>query len=139
MQTQWASLLAMEKAAQRGGIMWPEAIVRGLPFTMVLPFPLDVTADNFKLAFGGTPDAAALVTLTEGSGITVGSFADGETQVTCRLSDTQVGTIGTAQTDSDGDGLAEVLAEMLWQQGGTGDWRRAFLVSIPISGKIADD
>lgn len=139
MQTQWASLLAVEKAARRGGIVWPEPIVRGLPFELVLPIPLDVTGDDFKLAFGGTPDATALVTLTVGGGITLGTYASGVTTVTCALSDTQVGTIATAQTDGDGDGLAEVLAELIWQQGGAGNWRRAMLISIPISGKIADD
>jgi hypothetical protein len=139
MRTQWSAWLAAEAAALRGGVVWSEPLVNGLPWKMVLPFPLDMTGDAFKMAFAPSPDATALVTLTVGSGITIGSFTGGFTTVTFRLSDTHVATIRAAQNDADGDGLAEVLADIIWQDGGSGDWRRIFAVAVPISGKIADD
>lgn len=136
MQTQFGDWLAAAKRAGRGGIVWPDPIVRGLPFEMVLPFPLDVSADSFRASFAAAPDASPLVSLTEGSGVTVGSYADGVTNVTIALSAAQVSTIATAQDDADGDGLAEVLVDIHWQEGSAGDWARCGVFSIPISGVI---
>ena len=135
MDTQFAEILALEKRAGRGGIIWQEPIVRGLPFQIVLPIPADVTGDAFKMGFCSVYDQPALVTIT-GS---VGTFDNGVTDVTFDLSAAQVATITTARSDDDLDGVAEVLADILYQQGSTGDWRRASLFAVPISGKVTDD
>lgn len=136
MQSQFPDWLNAEKVAGRGGLIWPEPIVRGLPWEMVLPFPVDVSADSFRASFASAPDASPLVTLTEGSGVTVGSYASSVTEVTIALSAAQVATIGTAQGDGDSDGLAEVLMDLHWQQGSSGDWARSGVFSVPVSGVI---
>lgn len=137
MESQWSNWLAAAKVAGQGGIIWPDAIVRGLPFEMVLPFPADVSADAFRASFGTAPDASPLVSLTEGSGVTVGSYSGGITNVTIALTSGNVSTIGTAQDDADGDGLAEVLVDIHWQEGSSGDWMRSGVFSVPISGVVA--
>ena len=134
METQWSAWLAAEKRAGRGGVVWSEPIVRGLPFEVVLPVPADVSGDAFKLGFANAPDTDAILT----KAATVGAFADGYTIVTISLTTAEVGQVATPQTDDDGDGLAEVLAELVWQQGSSGAWRRSSVMSIPISGKVAN-
>lgn len=135
MRTQFPDWLAAEKRANRGGVVWPEPIVRGLPFEIILHFPLDVTADAFKMSFAIAPGASELVTKTA----SLGSYSDGVTVVTLSLTDVDVDTIGGAATDGDSDFLAEVVADLLWQEGGSGDWRRIMAVSIPVSTEVTND
>lgn len=135
MQTQWSAFLAAEKAAGRGGIVWPEPIVRGLAFAIVLQIPADVSGDQFKAALRLSPDAAGAV-LAEMT-VTVGSFADGVTPVTLALSAAQTAPGGALPADADFDGLAEVLADVLYKPAG-GAWMRSMAVSIPISGRITE-
>ena len=137
MQSQYSDWLAAEKRAGRGGEVWDKPIVRGLPFEMSLLFPVDVSGDSFRASLAGAPDAAALVTLTAGAGVTVGAFTDDQTSVTLALTQGQVDTITSAQNDADSDGLAEVLVDIHWQEGSAGSWRRSGVFSIPISGVIA--
>lgn len=135
MQTRWSAFLAAEKAAGRGGIVWPEPIVRGLPFFLRLPIPGDVTGDDFKASLRLSPDADGAV-VAEMS-VNIGPFGGAETLVVLGLTPTQTALGGVLPGDADGDGLAEVLCDVLYHPAG-GDWLRCMAVSIPISGRITE-
>lgn len=133
MQSQWSAWLAAEKAAGRGGIVWPEAIVRGLVFEMVFLVPLDVSGGTFKAQLRASPDApgTALATFT----MSAGAFAAGVCPVTAKLT-----AIATAALpgDGDGDGLTEALADLLYTPSGAPDPLRFCAFSIPISGRVTE-
>lgn len=134
MQTQWSAWLAAEKAAGRGGDIYPEAIVRGLAFSMLLPIPLDVSADGFKASLRLSPDApgAALADFT----VALGSFADGVTPITLSLTAAQTGGAALAG-DGDGDGLAEMVFELLHIPAG-GAAQRANAMVLLVSGRVTE-
>ncbi|MFC3097385.1 hypothetical protein [Alteraurantiacibacter palmitatis] len=133
MQTQWGPWLAAERRAQRGGEIWPDAIVRGLPFAMVLPIPIDVSGDAFvaslRIAPGAVGDSLADFACTPGS------YEDGFTLVTFTLTAEQTALAGAA--DADGDGLAEVVMDALYTPAG-GLQMRAFGLVIPISDPVTE-
>ena len=131
METQWGAWLAAEKAAGRGGIVWPVPIVRGLEFVISLPIPADVSADDFAASVGLTPGAAPLVNFT----INVGSFVSGVTLVTLTMSATD--SLLTGAGDGDGDGLAEVVCDVLYLPAAGGALRSAAFV-IPVSGAVTE-
>lgn len=133
MQSQFPAWLAAEKAAGRGGLVWPDVIQRGLPWSSVLAIPLDVSTAAFKASLRLAPDAlgAVLVDLT----VVVGAFVDGTTLVTLSLTKVQTALSGAG--DGDLDGVSEVFCTVLYTPfGGT---QMPFLsFSIPITGKITD-
>lgn len=132
MQTKWVDWLAAESAAGRGGIVWPDPIVRGLAFSIVVPFPADVSGADFAAELRTAPDAtgAALAAFT----VTVGSYAAGVTPVTFALTDTATATL---PTDDDGNGLEEVVMDALYLPA-VGDPMRSFAVVVPISGAVTE-
>lgn len=133
MQTQWKEWLAAERAAGRGGVVWPDPIVRGLPFRFVLNIPADVSGDTFKAALRAAPDAAGSVLAA--FTVTVGSFADGLTPVTFDLSESAVDAL---PADGSGEGLTELVGDFLHIPASGIPARMAAFV-FPISGKVTDD
>lgn len=133
MQTQWNEWLAAERAAQRGGFVWREPIVRGLPFRFILSTPADVSGDAFKLSLRAAPDAAGAVLAS--FTVTVGDFEDGKTLVTFDLSEAAVDGLpsGSAAT-----GLAELVGDILHIPASGIPARMAAFVFL-ISGKVTDD
>lgn len=133
MQTQWNEWLAAERAAGRGGVIWPDPIVRGLPFRFVLNIPADVSGDTFKAALRAAPDAAGAVLAA--FTVTVGSFASGLTPVTFDLSESAVDAL---PADGAGEGLTELVGDILHLPASGIPVRMAAFV-FPISGKVTDD
>lgn len=134
-ETQWADWLSVEAAGQRGGIvLTSEAIIRGMAWTMECSVDADYSADAFKAWMRIAPDAAgAAIECTVVVGA-YGSVTAGETPITLSLTKVQVATL---PTDNDGNGLEEVLLDVLHTPSG-GDQYRWFAVSIPVSGKVTD-
>ena len=126
MDSQWKDWLRQEKAASRGGVQWPEAIVRGLPFTMVLPIPMDVSADAFAASVALSPGGAVI----EDFAVDVGAYEDDATIVTLSLTGAQ--TLFAGASDGDLDGLTELVFVMRYTPAG-GEASRAMGLSIPIS------
>lgn len=133
MQTQWSEWLAAEKAAGRGGVIWPEAIVRGLPFAFTLAIPANVSGDSFKLALRAAPDAGGSPLAT--FSVSVGSFASGVTPVTFVLSESAVDGL---PVDSLGKGLTELVGDIIHIPASGNPARMAAFV-FTISGKVTDD
>lgn len=131
--TQWASWLAAEKAAGRGGIVWPFSIVPGVAFNIEWPIPADVSGDSFSGGVALSPDPAG-GTLEDFS-VTVGSFSGGVTLVTFTLSASQTGDAGDLPGVSTDSGTAEVLADF-YHTPAAGAKQRIAVLSIPISGPI---
>lgn len=133
MLTQWKTWLAAEKAAGRGGAIWPDPIVRGLPFRFTLAIPADVSADAFKLQLCAAPDADGdpLASFT----VTVGDFADGITPVTFDL---PASAVDALPPDTGGEGLVGLVGDILHLPA-DGIPARAAAFVFPISGKVTDD
>lgn len=132
MQNEWSAWLAAEKAAGRGGIAWPEPIVRGLPFEMALNIPFDVSTADFAASLRLSPDAAgaALADFT----VDVGDFADGVTPVTFALTDTQTNGL---PADANGDGLVALAMDALYLPA-VGNPRRSFALALLVSGRVTE-
>ena len=131
METQWGAWLAAEMGAGRGGIVWPDPIVRGTEFKIELPIPADVSGDAFAASVGLSPGVAPLVNFA----VTVGSYAAGITLVTLTLSATD--TLLAGAEDGDGDGLAEVVCDVLYLPAAGGALRATAFV-IPVSGAVTE-
>lgn len=130
MQTQWADWLAVEKASGRGGIVWPESIVRGLPYEMVLEIPSDVSAGTFVAdIYAGVDDS---LTSLASFAVSLGAYDANAGTTTLTLTLTALQTDDEPPADADGDGLAEVVFKLLYTPSG-GTQRRAMGLVIPVS------
>lgn len=134
MQTKWADWLAVEQAAGRGGIvMDAEPIVRGMAWVLPIRVAADLTGWTFKAWMRVAPDAAGAAFECTVSAGAFGAELAGFTTITVSLTKAQVGTL---PTDEDGNGLEEMVCDVLRTFGGV--QKRWMGLVIPISGKVTD-
>lgn len=130
MQTNWKEWLAAERAAGRGGaVLWQPSIVRGQPYTLILPIPGDHTDATFAAAvFVGVAEDLAPLAEFETD---IGAFDEeaGVTPVTLTLAGEDTGD--DLPPDDDFNGLAEVVFKLDYTPAG-GTASRALGLVIPV-------
>jgi len=133
-QTQYPDWLTLEAQAGRSGaILDREAITRGMAWKFELAVAANVSGDAFKGWLRTAPDSGTSFATT----VTVGAYEatiPEHTVVTFALSKA---TVATLPTDNDGNGLEELLMDILRTPSG-GDQYRMASFSIPVSGKVTD-
>lgn len=133
METQWKDWRLQLASAAKGGIEF-KTMRRDLPYSLVLTFNADYSADTFDAALRLGPDTASeLVSFS----VSVGSYVDGWTNVTLSLTKSQVATVAAAASDGDLDGLAEVVFDLLHTPSG-GTQQLMLGGTIPLIGKVTD-
>jgi len=130
MKSQWDTWLRELAAAGKGGAI-VKAIDRGLPYSLSLEIPMDVSADAFAASLKVAPDAAsAEADFTVG----VGAYAAGVTVVTLSLS---AALTAALTADGDADGVEELVFDLLHTPSG-GTQQRFIAGAMPILGKVTD-
>lgn len=130
MISQWGNWLRQLAADGKGGATLP-SIDRGLPYTLRMAVPLDVSGDSFLAALRLGPDAddPVLATFT----VAVGDFADDYTVVEFALDDT---TTDALPGDDDFDGLAELVFDILRKRQEESRYHRFVAGNVFVSGKV---
>ena len=127
MASQWDTWLGALKAAGKGGLRYTQLqIDRGLAYSKVLSFGLDVSADAFLASLKSSPDGAALSPACNFT-ITVGSYTSGTTEITLSLTNTQTAAL---PADSDIDGVEDFVFDLVR------NGERFMGGLIPVAGKV---
>jgi hypothetical protein len=129
--TQFSAWLSAEAKAERGGILWKRPIVRGQVFSFLMPIPADVSADSFAASLRLSPDAQG-ASLADFS-VSVGAFEDDVTLVTFSLAAAQTDAL---PADDQGDGIVEVVGDVIHTPSGSSDPERIAAFVFQISGRV---
>jgi len=128
-ETQWSKWLRQLESDNKGGIAAP-GIQRGGIYTLPVWLPWDASAETFTAQITLSPDGDGPISFA----VDVGSYSDGFTLVTLSLTAMQTTALAP---DGDGDGLSEVLFDLLRDDGVQPEYR-LFGGVIPISGQISE-
>jgi len=129
MKSQWTEWLRLARSAGHGGAMFPP-IVRGLPEPYKMYLPFDAAGDSFTMTARLSPDGAGDPVLTFTTN--VGTFDGDYTEVEFIPDPAKFAAL---PGDSDGDGMVELVADILWDS--LGEVRRFIAGNFYISGKVS--
>lgn len=113
-----------------GGSARLPAITRGQPWAATVTFAADYSADDFSASLRTAPDASG-ATAADFT-VTVGAASGGSTPVTLELSAAQTGAFAA---DADGDGLTELVWDMVHTPAGA-DAYRILASHVFVSGQV---
>ncbi|MBX7496754.1 hypothetical protein K3172_12885 [Qipengyuania sp. 6B39] len=131
MTSQFPDWLRQCAAAGQGGLTLPP-IDRALSYPLTVKIPLDASADSFSASLRLSPDADG-ATLADFA-VSVGAWDGTYTPVTFTLTKAQVAAL---PADADGDGLAELVFDILRTPSGSYE-RRYLAGNVFISGKVTE-
>lgn len=126
MTRQWDAWLRDLRAAQKGGARFTQLLIdRGLPYSKILAFEADYSADTFTASLSSAPDSTPFVDFT----VAVGAYGSGVTPVTISLSAIQTAAI---PADADIDGVEDFPFDLLR------NGARLMAGTIPVSGQVTE-
>jgi hypothetical protein len=124
----WDTWLAALKAAGKGGVNLPQLTIdRGLPYSKIISFGVNIQGDTVTASLRASPDAADPV--IESFSVSVGTYTDGATEVTLTLTKTQTAGL---PADTDADGEERLVFDMLRND------KRLLAGTIPVVGKVTN-
>jgi hypothetical protein len=127
----WDTWLAALKAAGKGGENYPQLTIdRGLPYSKILSFGVNMQGDAITASLRASPDAADPVLVS--FSVSVGTFTNGSTEVTISLTKVQTSDPAILPVDSDADGEERLVFDMLRND------KRLIAGTIPIAGKVTN-